>query len=86
MPPIGAVIVTDQLLLGGIDQPAVDVPYRIPAFVAWGAGAAAAMLVHWGVPAPGEAITGMLVGAAVYAIIGRTHVVGVAALEERESA
>ena len=54
VPPIGAVIVTDQLLLGGIEQPAADVAYRIPAFVAWGAGAAAAMLVHWGVPGPGR--------------------------------
>ena len=75
VPPIGAVIVTDQLLLGGIDQPAADVAYRIPAFVAWGAGAGAAMLVHLGVPGPGEAITGMLVGAAVYYVIaGRARV------------
>ena len=74
VPPIGAVIITDQLLLGGIEQPAVDVPYRVPAFVAWGAGAAAAMLVHLGVPGPGEAITGMIVGGAVYAIAGRARV------------
>ena len=75
VPPIGAVIVTDQLLLGGVDQPAADIAYRIPAFVAWGAGAGAAMLVHLGVPGPGEAITGMLVGAAVYYVIaGRARV------------
>ena len=66
VPPIGAAIITDQLLLGGIDQPAADVPYRLPGFVAWGGGAAAAMVVHLGLPGPGEAITGMLVGGAVY--------------------
>lgn len=86
VPPIGAVIITDQLLLGGIDKPAIDVAYRIPAFVAWGVGAAAAMLVHLGVPGPGEAITGMLVGGAVYAIIGRVRIAGVAALEKGGSA
>jgi hypothetical protein len=31
------------------------------------------MLVHWGVPGPGEAITGMVVGGAVYAVAMRTR-------------
>ena len=39
-----------------------------------GVGAAAAMLVHWGVPGPGEAVTGMIVGGGVYAIAMRTRV------------
>jgi cytosine permease len=71
VPPIGAVIITDQLLLGGIDRPAVEVPFRGVAFLAWAVGAAAAMLVHVGVPGPGEAITGMLVGGAVFAAAAR---------------
>lgn len=66
VPPIGAVIVTDQLLLGNIDRPVAEEAYRIPAFVAWSVGAAAAMLVHLGLPGPGEAITGMLIGSGVY--------------------
>ena len=71
VPPIGAVIITDQLLLGGIDRTAADKPFRGVAFAAWAAGAAAAMLVHVGVPGPGEAITGMLVGGAVFAAASR---------------
>jgi cytosine permease len=71
VPPIGAVIITDQLLLGGIDRPAVEVPFRGVAFLAWAVGAAAAMLVHVGVPGLGEAITGMLVGGAVFAAAAR---------------
>lgn len=74
VPPIGAIVITDQLLLGGIDRPAAETPYRASAFVAWAVGAAAAMLVHWGVPGPGEAITGMVVGGAVYAVAMRTRV------------
>ena len=71
VPPIGAVIITDQLLLGGIERAAADKPFRGAAFAAWAAGAAAAMLVHLGVPGPGEAITGMLVGGAVFAAASR---------------
>lgn len=71
VPPIGAVIVTDQLLLGGLGRPAAAVPFRATAFVAWAAGAVAALLVHVGMPGPGEAITGMIVGAAVFALLGR---------------
>ncbi len=71
VPPIGAVIITDQLLLGGVDGATTTVPFRGAAFAAWAAGAAAAMLVHLGVPGPGEAITGMLVGGAVHAAAAR---------------
>ena len=71
VPPIGAVIITDQLLLGGIDRPAATVAYRGTAFLAWAVGAAAAMLVHIGVPGPGEAITGVIVGGAVFAVLAR---------------
>ena len=67
VPPIGAVIITDQLLLGGLDRPIAVVAFRGTAFLAWAVGAAAAMLVHLGVPGPGKAITGMLVGGAVFA-------------------
>lgn len=73
VPPIGAVIITDQLLMGGLDRHPVDVPFRGTAFAGWGVGAVAALAVHLGVPGPGEAITGMLVGAAVYALADRVR-------------
>jgi len=54
VPPIGAVMITDQLLLGRLDRPA---------------GAVCALLVHLGLPGPGEAISGIIVGAALYALL-----------------
>ena len=73
VPPIGAIVITDQLLLGNIERPVSDEPFRIPAFVAWALGAVVAFLVHVGLPGPGEAVTGMLVGGAVYAVAARTR-------------
>ena len=71
VPPIGAVMITDQLLLGGLGRTNAVAPVQPNAFAGWAAGALAAVLVHVGVPGPGEAITGMIVGAAVYAGLER---------------
>lgn len=71
VPPIGAVMITDQLLLGGLTRTDAVASVRPNAFIGWAAGALAAVLVHVGVPGPGEAITGMIVGAAVYAGLER---------------
>ena len=71
VPPIGAVIVTDQLILGGLARADPDSAFRGPAFAGWAAGAAAALLVHVGVPGPGEAITGMVFGGVAFAFLDR---------------
>ena len=71
VPPIGAVIVTDQLILGGLARADSDSAFRGPAFAGWAAGAAAALLVHVGVPGPGEAITGMVFGGVAFAFLDR---------------
>ncbi|WP_428489439.1 purine-cytosine permease family protein [Rhodopila sp.] len=71
VPPIGAVMIVDQLLLGGLERPAADAAFRPPALIAWAAGAACALLVHLGLPGLGEAITGILVAGAAYALMRR---------------
>jgi len=71
VPPIGAVMITDQLLLGGLTRTDAAASVRPNAFIGWAVGALAAVLVHVGVPGPGEAITGMIVGAVVYAGLER---------------
>ena len=69
VPPIGAVMIVDQLLLGGLQRPAVNAAFRPAALIAWAAGAGCAFLVNLGLPGPGEAITGILVGGALYALL-----------------
>ena len=67
VPPIGAVIITDQLLLGGIDRPRRrgSVPRRgVPGLGGRRRGGDAGPCRR---PRSGEAITGMLVGGAVFA-------------------
>ena len=68
VPPIGAVMITDQVLLGGLHRTARQAAYRPAALISWAAGAACAFLVHLGIPGPGEAITGILVGGVLYAL------------------
>jgi len=69
VPPIGAVMIVDQLLLGGVERTAASAAFRPAAFIAWAAGAVCAFLVHLGLPGPGEAITGILVGGTVYGLL-----------------
>jgi len=69
VPPIGAVIITDQVLLARRFAPRPDVAWRPDAFLSWAAGAAAAAAVHFIAPAYAEAIVGMIVAAAVYAVL-----------------
>jgi purine-cytosine permease-like protein len=66
VPPIGAIIITDKIVLRhySIVQ---NVPnFRPSAFVAWAMGAAAAIAVHYMAPFFPEAIAGLFVSAASY--------------------
>ncbi len=69
VPPIGAVMITDQLLIrhySGVER----VPnFRPSAFVAWALGAAAAIVVHYMAPSYSEAVAGLIVGAASYYLL-----------------
>jgi cytosine permease len=69
VPPIGAIMIVDQLLLGQASQGRPFETVRAPAFMAWAAGALAAIAVHVWSPEIGEAVTGMIVGAAAYGVL-----------------
>jgi cytosine permease len=66
VPPIGAVIIVDQIFVRHYSYDE-DVPnFRGSAFAAWALGALAALLVHGMAPWFSEAVAGMLVGAVAY--------------------
>ena len=69
VPPIGAVMIVDQLLLGAARRVASTERFRPAAFLAWGAGALAAVAAHLWLPWLGEAVTGLVVGGGAYALL-----------------
>lgn len=69
VPPIGAVIVVDQLVFGKGTSSGAD--YRGAAFLSWAIGAVAAVVVHLHFLAFSEAVAGMIVaGASYFALAG----------------
>lgn len=71
VPPIGAVIVTDQLFLARASARREEAPLRVVALTAYAAGAGAAGLVHYLAPEYSDALTGIVVGVASYLILLR---------------
>lgn len=74
VPPIGAVMIVDQIFVRHYTYVETVPLFRIGAFVAWLAGAAVAIFVHYVAPSYSEAVTGLVAGAAVYyglAVISR---------------
>jgi cytosine permease len=69
VPPIGAVLITDQILLRRRAEGRSPVPVRPTAFLAWLAGAGAAAIVHYTAPQYAEAVVGMLAAAVAYLLI-----------------
>ncbi|MER7176911.1 cytosine permease [Streptomyces mesophilus] len=74
VPPLGGVLIADQFFARGgrtamDDRPTMAV--RPTAFVAWAIGAAAAGIAHWWAPQLSDAITGLVVAVAAYALLER---------------
>ncbi|MEV0094963.1 cytosine permease [Streptomyces sp. NPDC050738] len=71
VPPIGAVLITDQLLLRrrAANRPAVT--YRLPALMSWVLGAGAATLAHYLLPGTVDALVGIVVAVCAYAALER---------------
>lgn len=69
VPPIGAVMIVDQLLLGPARRVTATEQFRPSAFLAWALGAVAAVAAHLWLPMLGEAATGLVVGGAAYALL-----------------
>jgi cytosine permease len=72
VPPLGGVLIADQVILRRRLDERAEAAVRPTAFVAWAAGAAAGGLVHWYAPQFSDAVTGLLVALIAYvALEGR---------------
>jgi cytosine permease len=71
VPPIGAVMIMDQLFFGNAGRVDDAEPFHGKAFAAWALGSIAAVIVHVWVPEYGEALIGLVVSGATYAVLGR---------------
>jgi cytosine permease len=69
VPPIGAVMIVDQLAVRHYSANEVLPNFRPTAFLAWALGAATAILVHYLAPSYSEALSGLIVGGGSYYII-----------------
>ncbi|WP_037868859.1 cytosine permease [Streptomyces sp. SPB074] len=87
VPPIGAVLIVDQLRRARAPYP-VPRGYHGPAFLAWALGAGAAALAHYLAPAAVDALVGIAVAAAVHALLTRRRprLAGEASLARGDSA
>jgi cytosine permease len=74
VPPIGAVIIADQLILGRMRQLRDSALYRSTAFIAWAIGALAAVIAHVWAPEVCEALVGMIVGGVAYLAVEKLAV------------
>ncbi|MFH8734172.1 MULTISPECIES: cytosine permease [unclassified Streptomyces] len=66
VPPLGGVLIADQVLLRRRLDERAATAVRPTAFAAWAAGAAAGGLVHWYAPQFSDAVTGLLVALIAY--------------------
>jgi cytosine permease len=71
VPPIGAVMIMDQLCFGNAARIDDAEPFHGKAFASWALGSTAAIIVHVWLPEYGEALVGLVVGGAAYAVLGR---------------
>jgi cytosine permease len=69
VPPIGAVLITDQLLMRRRTADRASAAVRPTAFIAWAVGAVAAAIVHYSAPAYAEAVVGLLAAGLAYAAL-----------------
>jgi cytosine permease len=69
VPPIGAIILVDQYVARKNSVTTVD--WRAPAFIAWAAGSAVALLVEFQAPHWSTAISAFVVAAIVYFILSK---------------
>ena len=71
VPPIGAIIIVDQLVVRHYSNTEVAPNFRPSAFIAWALGAVAAIVVHYQAPSYSEAIVGLIVGGCSYYLLSK---------------
>ncbi|MET9266404.1 cytosine permease [Amycolatopsis sp. NPDC004079] len=69
VPPLGAVLIADQVLLRRRTAGRAETRFRPTAFLAWAIGAAAALLVHLVAPSFSDAVVGLVIGLLAYLAI-----------------
>ncbi|MER6878072.1 hypothetical protein ABT279_48790, partial [Amycolatopsis sp. NPDC000673] len=69
VPPLGAVLIADQILLRRRTAGRAETRFRPTAFLAWAIGAAAALLVHLVAPSFSDAVVGLVIGLLAYLAI-----------------
>ncbi|MGW1844063.1 hypothetical protein [Streptomyces sp. NPDC001966] len=81
VPPLGGVLIADQVLLRSRLKDRPDAAVRPTAFIAWFAGAAAGGLVHWFAPQLSDAVSGLVVALLVHVVIERASFARPAAVQ-----
>ncbi|HEV7791266.1 MAG TPA: cytosine permease [Pseudonocardia sp.] len=71
VPPIGAVLITDQVLLRRRTEHRATATFRPTAFAAWAIGAVVAAIVHFTAPQYAEAVAGIVAATIAYLVITR---------------
>ncbi|WP_115788412.1 cytosine permease [Arthrobacter silvisoli] len=66
VPPLGAVLIADQIILRKRLAGRAESKIRPTAFIAWAIGAVAAVVVHFGAPMLSDAVVGLVVGLVAY--------------------
>lgn len=69
VPPLGAVLIADQIILRKRLAGRAEARIRPTAFLAWAIGAVAAVVVHFGAPMLSDAVVGLVVGLVAYLAI-----------------
>jgi cytosine permease len=73
VPPIGAIIIMDQLLFARTTSVRGLVPYRSKAFIAWALGSGVAIAFHIWIPQFGEALVALVVSGVAYGLLATTQ-------------
>ncbi|REJ06546.1 cytosine permease [Microbacterium bovistercoris] len=66
VPPLGAVLIADQIILARRNAGRSEKRFRANALLAWAVGAAAALISHLFVPSLSDAVVGLVVGCVAY--------------------
>lgn len=66
VPPLGAVLIADQIILARRNAGRPEKRFRVSALVAWAIGAGSALITHFFAPALSDAVVGLVVGCLAY--------------------
>jgi cytosine permease len=71
VPPIGTILIADQLILRKHTGEPATKPFEVDALASWALGSAAALIVHFAAPHLSEAVSGIIVSFIAYVALNR---------------